>query len=83
MCIRLPEGGAPPPSYERCYEQIISPMHGACGEPKYNAGSVNIRVMPSYVGGKLSMGMAVDENFPSYVMVPQKSYCGVNSEDLC
>lgn len=80
-CARLPEGGAPPPSYDRCYDQIVSPMHGVCGEPKYNAGSVNIQVMPSYVDGRMSTGLPVDGKYPSYVMVPQQSYNGVNSED--
>ena len=80
----LPEGGAPPPSSERCYNQIITPMNSACQGPKYNVGAVNLAALPGLdASGAQFTGTAVNAGYPSYIMVAQKSYCGVNSEDAC
>lgn len=76
--FRWPEGGAPPPSLDRCYNQILSPIHDACGASTFNAGSVNLQVFPAFVNGTVSTGLPVDGDYPSYIMVPQQSYCGIN-----
>lgn len=74
----LPSGGAPPPSLDRCYEQIMEPMNEACTEEKgWNVGSVNLKELPGVAG----TGLPVDGTYPSYVMIAQGSYFGVNSED--
>ena len=76
----LPKDGAPPPSYDRCVTQIYRPMVESCGGD-YNVGSVNLKVVPSVKDGVMGTGEAVDPAWPSYVMVAQKSYWGVNAED--
>ena len=79
----LPEGGAPPPSHERCEVDIYEPMITECGgRGDANVGSVNLRDIPSAnASGIMSNGTAVNSDYPSYIMVAQSSYWGVNSED--
>ena len=79
----LPEGGAPPPSNDRCTDQIMSPINDACKGPTYNVGTVNLRTLPAADAlGRTSNGSAVDAGYPSYIMVAQQSHWGVNREDL-
>jgi len=74
----LPSNGAPAPSFQRCYEQIVAPINEACTqEAGWNVGSVNLRELPV----KGSTGSPVDGSYPSYVMIAQGSYWGVNAED--
>lgn len=73
----LPSQGAPAPSFQRCYEQIVAPMDEACQEAGWNVGSVNLRELP-VVGG---IAVSADVSYPSYVMVAQGSYWGVNAKD--
>ncbi len=75
----LPKGGAPPPSYARCGNQIFGVSAGTCMEPGFNVGSVNLRELPSAGAlnvsvkvGEYGTGMPVDGAYPSYVMVAQK-----------
>ena len=78
----LPEGGAPAPSYERCLDQIMGPIHDKCMGPEWNSGNVNLAEMPSAnETGATSTGTPVWGEYPSYVMVAQSSYWGVNSMD--
>ena len=77
----LPAGGAPPPSYERCTTGIMGVMNEACQGPKFNAASVNLLQLPWSNSSGNGTGQAVDAGYPSYIMVAQQSYDGVNSED--
>ncbi|KAL6719467.1 hypothetical protein ACLMJK_003707 [Lecanora helva] len=80
----LPKGGAPPPSPDRCRKQILAPMSEKCRGPEYNVGAVNLRKLPSAdASGITGTGLPVDGQYPSYIMVAQKSFCGVNQEDKC
>ena len=78
----LPANGAPPPSDERCREGIIGVMNDACRGPEYNAASVNLVQLPWSNASGSGTGQAVDAGYPSYVMVAQQSYTGVNKEDI-
>ena len=76
----LPEGGASPPSYERCVDQIFLLIANTCLDPKYNLGTVNIAKVPdiqafnsSAKSGTCSTGFAVDADYPSYIMLAQQS----------
>lgn len=81
---RLPKGGAPPPSAERCQGQITSVISQSCAGPVFNAGGVNVKAFPSAGASNISStGLPVDPMYPSYVMMPFKSYCGINVMDDC
>ncbi|KAF6226152.1 hypothetical protein HO133_009018 [Letharia lupina] len=81
---RLPKGGAPPPSDGRCQEQITSVISQSCAGPVFNAGGVNVKEFPSAgASNTSSTGLPVDPMYPSYVMMPFKSYCGINVMDDC
>lgn len=80
----LPKGGAPPPSDGRCQEQITSVISQSCAGPVFNAGGVNVKAFPSAgASNTSSTGLPVDPMYPSYVMMPFKSYCGINVMDDC
>ncbi|CAF9918039.1 MAG: hypothetical protein ALECFALPRED_000478 [Alectoria fallacina] len=80
----LPKNGAPPPSFERCQEQITSVINQYCMGPVFNAGGVNLNVFPSAgASNASSTGLPVDPLYPSYVMLPFQSHCGINSMDVC
>ncbi|KAL6714701.1 hypothetical protein ACLMJK_008126 [Lecanora helva] len=79
----LPEGGAPPPSYLRCMDQIYGPMVESCAETlPYNGGSVNLKQLPkASVNEIVTNGTAVDPMYPSYIMVAQRGYEGINRQE--
>ena len=79
----LPLGGAPAPSFDRCLDQIYSPMKENCVGPGFNVGSINIAsggLPDGLVNGKVGTGVTVRGNYPSYVMLPLKSFYGINGE---
>ena len=81
---RLPKNGAPPPSFQRCQEQITSVINQYCAGPVFNAGGVNLKVFPSAGASNTSAtGLPVDPLYPSYVMLPFQSHCGINAVDVC
>lgn len=76
----MPKGGASPPSYARCVNQIFLLIANTCLEPKYNLGTVNIAKVPdiqafnsSAKSGTCSTGFAIDADYPSYIMLAQQS----------
>ena len=79
----LPKGGAPPPSYDRCRDQIMAPMNDKCTGPDYNVGAINLKELPAADSrtGIVTTGKALDGGWPSYIMVAQQSFWGVNSMD--
>ena len=81
---RLPKNGAPPPSFERCQKQITSVINQYCAGPVFNAGGVNLKVFPGAgASNTSSTGLPVDPLYPSYVMLPFQSHCGINAVDVC
>ncbi|CAD6577445.1 MAG: hypothetical protein ASARMPRED_008281 [Alectoria sarmentosa] len=80
----LPKNGAPPPSFERCQKQITSVINQYCAGPVFNAGGVNLKVFPGAgASNTSSTGLPVDPLYPSYVMLPFQSHCGINAVDVC
>lgn len=76
----LPEGGAPPPSYKRCSEQIMTPMNEACVGPTWNVGSINLKELPAANATAVtSTGKPVLGGWPSYIMVAQQGYWEINN----
>lgn len=80
LAFWLPQGGAPPPSYKRCVDQIFLLIADTCLEPKYNVGTVNLAQTPDMQAfnstapaGSYSTGFAVDTGYPSYIMLAQQS----------
>lgn len=79
----LPAGGAPAPSFDRCVKQIYGPTREKCGSGGFNVGSVNIAsggLPEGLVEGSVGTGVTVRGDYPSYVMLPLKSYYGINGE---
>lgn len=79
----LPSGGAPAPSFDRCVDQIYSPMKEKCAAPGFNVGSVNIAsggLPEGLVNGNVGTGVPVRGEYPSYVMLPLESFYGINGE---
>lgn len=56
----------------------MAPMDEACTQGAgWNVGSVNVKELPVKGG----TGVPADGSYPSYVMIAQGSYWGVNAED--
>lgn len=56
---------------------IMGVLRENCAKQSFNVGAVNLKAMPTVEG----TGKQIDAFYPSYVMVAQKSYYGVNSMD--